>query len=136
MAVGGHPINLDSDDPVVANRLPTSAIERVVYFVQPPNGFKAPSGRYLYCSQTAATVAPLKPGRYAVVGSSGVHPAGNVAQYMSKVGRTINATTAIRWTRGPRGSSCSRAPIRTSNQVFVYLATGPTSTPRSRPIHR
>jgi hypothetical protein len=54
----------DPDDP---NRAARPQVDRSIYFVQPPAGFNASDGQRYYPS-AAAQLAPVLPGRYAVVG--------------------------------------------------------------------
>ncbi len=92
----------DPDDPVAYPPAAPATYDRVVYFVNPPAAFADASATVKY--YTSQPVSPLKPGRYAVVGSAnqlmpaanalpgGVTTATNV--YVSKVGRTLLPSAA------------------------------------------
>ncbi len=68
-APNGQPY--DPDDPVAANQLPMGNIERSVYFTASAPNIAAIANDGQPYFTTFATMAPLLPGRYAVVGSAG-----------------------------------------------------------------
>jgi hypothetical protein len=74
---------VDSDEPTGAE------IERAVYFNNPAALLNVQdSGRQMHYTSVAAQVAPLLPGRYAVVGTAGVLANG---QYSTTIGRRNDA---------------------------------------------
>ncbi len=114
-------VTADPDDPIVANQAP---IERTVYFVaaatpgMPPTGSTTGSGLVQY--YTSQAVAPLKPGRYAVVGSAGQYITGQ--GYVSKVGRTTAASDTSPDTVDTRRIILNPNANSDTNQVQVLLS--------------
>jgi hypothetical protein len=76
----GKPKDLDHPDP--AKRPTVTEIERSVYFARPLASPPANDGQRYFQTHN---VAPLLPGRYAVVGSAGVASGG---KYITTIGRT------------------------------------------------
>ncbi len=111
----------DLDDPIAANQPP---IERTVYFTAynagmaiPPAGSTTGSGNAQY--YTSQAVAPLKPGRYVVIGSAGQSIGG---ANVTKIGRTTSATDINPDTADTRRIILQPGANPDTNQVQVLLS--------------
>ncbi len=121
---GSVPTVPDPDDPFQYTPAVPLAYDRVAYFVSPPAVYDDAAMVRYYTSQP---VSPLKPGRYAVVGSANqlmpaanALPAGQTANanvYVSKVGRALLPTPA------------TDSVPQTINTRRIVLAPDPNSNP-------
>jgi hypothetical protein len=81
--INGVTIPKDPDHYDSLKGLPPGSIERSIYFVTPSTGYL--DGQQYCANSTTQVIAPLMPGRYAVIGSAGVGDgSGN---YITTIGR-------------------------------------------------
>lgn len=87
IVVKGTDRALDPDDPVVAMQVKTN-VDRAIYFRRPVGINDLPQATSYY-PHSSEPPAPLLPGRYAVVGSAGLHGWTNIGarEYVSPIGR-------------------------------------------------
>ncbi len=91
-------LTADPDDPYPLNPNPftQASIDRTVYFAQPTGAVpEKTAGTLTYFS--SQPVATVKPGRYAVVGSSGENTGIAGVPYGSKIGRPTGAYSPADW---------------------------------------
>ena len=84
----------DPDDPDVTQQPTAVQIERSIYFVSPGAAITDNHGQSYFASAAlSSTIAPLLPGRYAVVGSAGQPGLNTATQYINTIGR-LQSTSA------------------------------------------